>query len=170
MSPMIGTYLPFSVAVWRMISMRRTRSGGVPCEKLRRKTSTPEVSRRWMVSSVLQEGPRVAMILVLRNFCFCSLSRAKRGISGGAASQELTRAAAAPEILWRFAPQDKLPEQALDGFFCAAGGAESGDDFSSSQFLLLQFIPSEARDLRWCSWMVRHKRSCCTGDPSLRSG
>src|SRR6266851_9453320 len=104
---MIGTYLPMSVAACRMISIRRTRSGAVPCEKLRRKTSTPDVRSRWMVSSVLQAGPSVAMILVLLNFSQFILSAAKdlrwRSFDGA------TCAAAPPEIL-RFA-QDKFKKQ-----------------------------------------------------------
>src|SRR5438046_1766732 len=76
MSPMMGMYLPRSVAVRRMTSMTRRRSSGVPCEKLRRKTSTPEVRRRWMVSSALHAGPRVAMIFV-RRMISCALSVAR---------------------------------------------------------------------------------------------
>jgi len=61
----------------------RTFYSFVPCEKLRRKTSTPEVRRRWMVSSSLQDGPTVARIFV-RRILFSS-SRAQRRIFGGTA-------------------------------------------------------------------------------------
>src|SRR4029077_15348352 len=75
-----------------------------------------------------------------------NLSRAQRGISGAIATF-----AAPPEILRRFAPQDKqIP---------GAGQARDDDEvFGTVHF---QFIPSAARDLR-CNCDLR----CATGDPS----
>src|SRR6266852_1881409 len=58
----------------RMISMRRIFSSCVPWEKFRRKTSTPETSSRRIISSVVQAGPRVAMIFVRRMDVFESRS------------------------------------------------------------------------------------------------
>src|SRR5688572_11771627 len=37
-----------------------------PCEKLRRKASTPQVRRRWIISSLPLAGPSVARIFVRR--------------------------------------------------------------------------------------------------------
>src|SRR5438067_6528655 len=68
MSPTIGTYRPTDMAASRMRLIVCACSSCVPCEKFRRKTSTPCVSRLSMTSSLLQAGPRVAMILVRLNF------------------------------------------------------------------------------------------------------
>src|SRR5688572_4941575 len=41
-------------------------SSCLPCEKLSRNASTPVVSRRWIISSLLLAGPSVARIFVRR--------------------------------------------------------------------------------------------------------
>src|SRR3990170_4384967 len=46
--------------------MTRACSSCLPCEKFSRKASTPDVSRRWTISSLLLAGPRVARIFVRR--------------------------------------------------------------------------------------------------------
>ena len=90
MSPRIGMYLPWSVETRRMISMSRTRSAGVPCEKFIRKTSTPEVSRRRMRSSDAHAGPSVAMIFVRAHAVACQRGCSDRPTTCAIASHSRT--------------------------------------------------------------------------------
>lgn len=63
---MMPTSRPTARAVSRTSSARATWSCAVPCEKFSRTTSTPAAIMRVRISSVLDEGPSVATILVAR--------------------------------------------------------------------------------------------------------
>ena len=63
---MIATSLPTLAATSRISVARSMWSCAVPCEKLRRITSTPARIIRSRTSALLDAGPRVATILVAR--------------------------------------------------------------------------------------------------------
>src|SRR5712672_2957928 len=75
-------------------SARFRWSSAVPCEKLRRTTSTPARNMRSRIAGSLEEGPSVATILVLR-----SIRRAKEKRVSGADVQHHFAARAAPAVL-----------------------------------------------------------------------
>ena len=63
---MIATARPCSVLISRTRRARSMWSAAVPCEKLRRTTSTPARISRASVAGSLHAGPSVATIFVLR--------------------------------------------------------------------------------------------------------
>ena len=63
---MIATSLPALAATSRISVARSMWSCAVPCEKLRRITSTPARIIRSSISALLDAGPSVATILVAR--------------------------------------------------------------------------------------------------------
>src|SRR3972149_2851011 len=93
-STMMATVRPVWRHISRTSSARRRWSSALPCEKLSRTTSTPALNMRSRVSGSLEEGPRVATILVLRRMAFISrnCSRLASACRGGSARGRLDRA------------------------------------------------------------------------------